>query len=713
MRKKRYFDLFLLAGILFCLISAAPAYADEGTIDISGAVVTADDWVYNGKEASPDVTVTLNGQVLSDWTDYDYDFRPHSAIEVGSVDIVVTGTGDYSGEVHGSFRILPIDLKDVAFVEVYDEGLESTGEALEPSVSVKLDYNTWLSEGEDYTVTYTNNINPGTGTVTIKGIGHYSGTISETFTILYKSYGFYVGDIEVTDGNAADILGDGKVSYDAATRTLSLKNANITGAYSVSLGSGAYAKYAGKSFYSIYTDGALKIKLSGENSLAYSLKGGNITITGQGKLNVPGTTGGNGGECIGVECNSLLISPECSLFVESGKGSYSNLGMKVNDKLDIQGELDVSVLRGAPAKGISVSNLNVSGKLLVTVRSAYTNYAYGISAKKANITGSAAINTTGTKNDTGINCTEMTISNTGSLTVNASTSAVNTNTIQLGNKLVLLAGTSRADAGYHEVSDEALANKYVSISADNKGPGTPQEVEEPGDTKAESKVRKAEAADKNSILNAEKTITSKKDDKDPKGSSFAPLRAKAASITKNTVTVSWSKVKKAKGYIIYANACSKNGKKNKLIRIGTTKKTKYTLKKINNKKLSAGTYYKIVVAAYGFKNGYQTTLAVSKMIHTATSGPKATNVKKITVPKSKVTIVEKKKYTIIAKLKNANSKLTPQKHRKLCYESSNQKIAAVNKGGVVTGKKAGKAVIYVYAQNGVFAELKVTVRKKK
>ena len=40
-----------------------------------------------------------------------------------------------------------------------------------------------LKEGADYTVAYTNNIEPGTATVTVTGAGKYSGTASATFTI--------------------------------------------------------------------------------------------------------------------------------------------------------------------------------------------------------------------------------------------------------------------------------------------------------------------------------------------------------------------------------------------------------------------------------------------------------------------------------------------------------------------------------------------------
>lgn len=40
-----------------------------------------------------------------------------------------------------------------------------------------------LTEGRDYTVTYTNNVNLGTATITITGIGSYKDTVTKTFTI--------------------------------------------------------------------------------------------------------------------------------------------------------------------------------------------------------------------------------------------------------------------------------------------------------------------------------------------------------------------------------------------------------------------------------------------------------------------------------------------------------------------------------------------------
>ena len=57
-----------------------------------------------------------------------------------------------------------------------------TGKALTQSITVKYGSKT-LKNGTDYAVSYNNNKNAGTATVTIKGKGNYTGQIKKTFTI--------------------------------------------------------------------------------------------------------------------------------------------------------------------------------------------------------------------------------------------------------------------------------------------------------------------------------------------------------------------------------------------------------------------------------------------------------------------------------------------------------------------------------------------------
>ena len=62
-----------------------------------------------------------------------------------------------------------------------------TGKAITPVVTLKYDGKT-LKKGTDYTVTYANNTNVGTATVTIKGKGEYAGTITKKFLIKQISF---------------------------------------------------------------------------------------------------------------------------------------------------------------------------------------------------------------------------------------------------------------------------------------------------------------------------------------------------------------------------------------------------------------------------------------------------------------------------------------------------------------------------------------------
>ncbi len=72
-----------------------------------------------------------------------------------------------------------------------------TGTELKPAVSVT-DGNTTLMEATDYTVSYANNVNVGTATVTVTGIGNYSGTVSTTFVIVAAKEALKVAIEEAT-----------------------------------------------------------------------------------------------------------------------------------------------------------------------------------------------------------------------------------------------------------------------------------------------------------------------------------------------------------------------------------------------------------------------------------------------------------------------------------------------------------------------------------
>ena len=205
-----------------------------------------------------------------------------------------------------------------------------------------------------------------------------------------------------------------------------------------------------------------------------------------------------------------------------------------------------------------------------------------------------------------------------------------------------------------------------------------------------------------SLTESRMTANPPKGDGDYKGSSFGLLRAQTTKLKKNSVTVKWNKVKNADGYIVYGAKCGAKSKY-KVLKVVSAKTTSYT-----HKKLKKGTYYKYNVVAFKYVDGVKVTIAASKKVHATTQGGKYGVAKSVKLNKSKATIKKGKTFKIKASEIKKDKKI--RKHRGICYESSNTKIATVDSKGKIKAKKKGKCTIYVYAQNGVYKTVKVTVK---
>ena len=210
------------------------------------------------------------------------------------------------------------------------------------------------------------------------------------------------------------------------------------------------------------------------------------------------------------------------------------------------------------------------------------------------------------------------------------------------------------------------------------------------------------SSDTASLTESKMTAKPPKGDGDYKGSNFGLLRAQTTKLKKNSVTVKWNKVKNADGYIVYGAKCGAKSKY-KVLKVVSGKTTSYT-----HKKLKKGTYYKYNIVAFKYVNGVKVTLAASKKIHATTLGGKYGVAKAVKLNKSKIKIKKGKTFKIKASEIKKDKKI--KSHRAICYESSNTKIATVNSKGKIKAKKKGKCTIYVYAQNGVYKTVKVTVK---
>ena len=207
------------------------------------------------------------------------------------------------------------------------------------------------------------------------------------------------------------------------------------------------------------------------------------------------------------------------------------------------------------------------------------------------------------------------------------------------------------------------------------------------------------------LLLTDKDIVNEDSEEDVKGSAFSKLQAKAVKAKKNSITLKWSKVKGADGYQVYAAKCGKSSRYKLVQTIKKAGATSYTYKK-----LKKGTAYKFIIKAYKNVDGKKYTIAASKTVHAVTDGGKKTNPKSVKVNKSTVKIRKGKKFTIKPKLVKASSKKKLANHRKIAYESTNKEIATVSKKGVIRGMEKGTCYIYVYAENGIYKKVKVTVK---
>ena len=102
-----------------------------------------------------------------------------------------------NAEISVSYRKL-LTHTDISFVDI--AAVTYTGQALTPDVTVK-DGDTVLKEGTDYTVSYSNNVDAGTATVTMTGKGNYEGTKTAEFTIGKATLTVTAEDATVFFGN--------------------------------------------------------------------------------------------------------------------------------------------------------------------------------------------------------------------------------------------------------------------------------------------------------------------------------------------------------------------------------------------------------------------------------------------------------------------------------------------------------------------------------
>ena len=158
-------------------------------------------YLYNGKDVAPRVFVSAKdgSDVPREGVDYKVTYTNNNAVGIGHA--TISGIGDYIGSQTVDFAIVDtIDLSTYCTAHAYDAFY--TGDEVCPRVDVRLNTESHDEacgnggasrsddapiEGQDYTVSYEDNVEPGMATAVVRGRGRYVGEVRVQFHILRKS----------------------------------------------------------------------------------------------------------------------------------------------------------------------------------------------------------------------------------------------------------------------------------------------------------------------------------------------------------------------------------------------------------------------------------------------------------------------------------------------------------------------------------------------
>lgn len=182
-------------------------YAKQNNIPVTTLQISPiPNQTYTGTAIEPEITVTQSGRQLTENTDYEVFFKNNT--DFGTASVTVVGKGAYGVfAAVAKFAILQRDLDDgVLISNILPQSASENGK--EPEIALSCGHYV-LQKDIDYTVEYANNTQVGTASVTITGIGNFTGTKTLTFEITdappTENVEYMPGDI---DGNGEIALTD-------------------------------------------------------------------------------------------------------------------------------------------------------------------------------------------------------------------------------------------------------------------------------------------------------------------------------------------------------------------------------------------------------------------------------------------------------------------------------------------------------------------------
>lgn len=184
-------------GTAYVKVTGIGSY--DGTLETSFGILplsldaaefeTIPDLFYTGSELKPAVSIKAGGSLLVEGKDYTvsyfdtYDY-PMTVLEPGTYYAVATGIGMVSGsKTSDTFEVVGYDpISELQITGPADVTYNGTEQKPQVTVYDESKDRT-LEEGVDYELAFTDNLNAGTASVEISGLGVYEGVVTKTFEI--------------------------------------------------------------------------------------------------------------------------------------------------------------------------------------------------------------------------------------------------------------------------------------------------------------------------------------------------------------------------------------------------------------------------------------------------------------------------------------------------------------------------------------------------
>ena len=384
--------------------------------DLSKATITLPktSYEYTGSKICPVPTVTYNGTKLTQGTDYKVEYTDN--LNVGTATVIIRSAGgNYSGQNSTTFRITVGTASNLSNASIL--GVESsytyTGGEIKPEPTVMFS-GKLLTKGTDYSVSYKNNTNVGTATLTVTGKGNYGGSKSVSFTITSPS-------ASLINLSGATISGLTNKTYTGSAQTQNITvtcggktltaNTDYTVSYNNNTNVGtATVTVTGKGNYTGSKSATFKITALGIGSATISGVSGK-TYTGSAITQTPvvkyGTKTLTANTDYTVSYKNNVNVGTATLTV-TGKGNYT--GSK-----SASFTISAANMSSTSISGISIS-YTYTGKAITPAptvklgsRTLTANTDYTVSYKNNTNAGTATVTVTGKGNFTGTKSTTFTI----------------------------------------------------------------------------------------------------------------------------------------------------------------------------------------------------------------------------------------------------------------------------------------------------------------